>query len=359
MISIDILFDELSPAELDKAYRWLVKVRPPFAAVFAGARFEQAQGYAAGIARNLGIRVILRNSGARGGNPDIATDDGIHTRMTPAEWVDRHCLPLKDTGCIIACDNESQRDDMSIYAHWQARALDLAGEAGIGLAVGKQATGNPAEHQYAQMDALWHGLHKWRALSVYSPHEYHAQTPQLSGGHVNRYMLAWERCKQIGIAPPVTVIGEYGYLCSDGSRLDPEHGFRRDGISGRDAANMDIAYHRDWYARPPLNAAGQAGVTVCAYAFCGNSGKWRDMNVNDDGWLDTIAAYNATLRLPVPTPPIIDPPIPPEPPPAQSRYVTIERAEHIRLMQREKDYAALRGIMDAMIEQYEQHKEGE
>ena len=42
MISIDILFDELSPAELDKAYRWLAKVRPPFAAVFAGARFEQA-----------------------------------------------------------------------------------------------------------------------------------------------------------------------------------------------------------------------------------------------------------------------------------------------------------------------------
>lgn len=325
MISIDILYDELSPSELDKAANWLRRVKPPFAAVFSGSRFEQAAGYAAMLHRDIfETSIILRNSGAKGGNPDIATDDGIHTRMSPQDWYTRHCLPLKDTGCIIACDNESARPDMNVYAAWLAVVMDLAGKDGIRLAVGKTATGNPAEHQYAQMDDLWYTLTKWQGLHVYSPHEYHGQTPQLSGGHINRYTLAWERCKQLGISiMPITVIGEYGYLRSNGGRLDPEWGFRRDRLSGKQAAEMDIGYHRDWYA---VN-----GVTACAYAFCGTNTRWKDLNVNDDGWLDTIAAYNASLPKPTPPPPVITPP---EPPPTGK--ITIPRAE-LAEMKRELD----------------------
>lgn len=310
MIGIDILYDELSPGELEAAAAWVKKNKSPYTGVFAGARWDQAPDYARYLVEGTGTTVILRNINAAGGNPNIAKDDGIHTRMSADEWFQRHCAPYKnrlDTALPkikLMTDNESARPDMNVYADWMARAMDLAGAAGIGIVVGRTATGNPGESQYAQMDSMWRGLAKWKGLHLYSPNEYHAQTAQLSGGHVFRYHAAWERCKQLGITNPVTVIGEYGYLHSSGGRLDPESGWRRNGLSGGVAADMDIGYDRNWYA--PYN------VFLLAYAWCGFNTRWKDLNVNDGGWLDTITAYNATQKWT--TPPVITPPTPPTSP---------------------------------------------
>lgn len=313
MIGIDILYDELSPNELEAAAAWVRKGQLPYTGVFAGARWDQAPDYARYLVQTTGTTVILRNINADGGIPNIPKDDGIHSRMSADEWFQRHCAPYKTrlgtelSKIKLMTDNESVRADMDTYADWMTRAMDLAGAAGIGIVVGRTATGNPSESQYAQMDSMWRGLAKWKGLHLYSPNEYHAQTPQLSGGHVYRYHLAWERCKQLGIPTPVTVIGEYGFLKSSGGRLDPEAGWRRAGLSGAGAAEMDIAYDRAWYA--PYN------VFLLAYAWSGFTTRWKDCNVNDGGWLDTIAAYNDTQKwrdaANIPTPPT--PPIPTSP----------------------------------------------
>lgn len=298
MISLYIIIENNLPdAALDRAANWLAVNKPLYTTVMSGGQIDRAQRFAERILPYT--RVIFRvfpNDGVLK-TFDYNADKYYDARVAPYErW-------LRDHSIIWHVDNESAEDDLTPYADCTARIIRIAVDNHVMTAVGAFATGNPRENQYVQLDPMWRALDEHRDMAIWAPHEYHAQTAALSGGHINRYMLAWARCDQLGIARPITVIGEYGYLHSKDGRLDPEWGFRRDAIAGNVAAGDDMSYHRQWYA--------QNGVTACVYAFGGTSGKWAALNVDDNSYLNTMTAYNATLRLPPQTPPIPDPPTPP------------------------------------------------
>lgn len=319
MLSLYIIIENNLPdSALDIAAKWLEINRPPFTTVMSGGQIDRAMEFAERILP--WTRVIFRVFPNDGILKTYNYDAGAYfgTQVAPYEdWLHAHNI-------IWHVDNESAESDLAPYAKCSAEIIQIAHERHIAVAVGSFATGNPAESQYAQLDPMWKALAQYRE-SIWTPHEYHAQTPPLSGGHINRYMLAWARCHELGITPPITVIGEYGYLHSKDGKLDPEWGFRRDGLTGIKAAEMDISYHHQWYAPD--------GVTACVYAFCGTNGKWKDLNVNDDGYLSKITGYNASLQKPIPTPPVPGtPPVPiPTPPTPPSGKISIPRADLLEL----------------------------
>lgn len=289
MISLYIIIESnLSNEALDRAAAWLAENRPPYTTVMSGGQIDRAMQFAERVLPYT--RVIFRvfpNDGVLK-TFHYKASDYYTARVAPYEkWLRNHSI-------FWHVDNESAEDFLIEYAECTARVISIAVDNHVMTAVGAFATGNPREDQYNQLDPMWKALDEHHDMTIWACHEYHAQTPQLSGGHIYRYHLGWERCKQLKIAEPVTVIGEYGYLHSKDGRLDPEWGFRRDGLTGDLAAAMDTGYHRQWYA--------PNGVTACVYAFGGTTGKWASLNVDDDGYLKAITVYNKTLSPAPPTP---------------------------------------------------------
>lgn len=179
----------------------------------------------------------------------IWPDDGIWLRMTPAEHWRQKAAPIADwlrtQNIKLLADNESVTDDMTPYAAWHAELMHLYAEQGVGLAVGRTATGNPAHHHYEQMDVMWLTLAQYPDLHVYSPNEYYDLGRD--NDLVGRYKRAWARFDYYGRKRPVTTIGEFGLAVN----LDPHNGWQGN-IDERKYAQQVIDYARHMYDGVPL-----------------------------------------------------------------------------------------------------------
>ena len=332
-IGFHFVDNQYTDAQVNAHFGLLNDCKPACINVLGGAQYKEALSFAKRAKQAFPeMRVIFRHYRDGG-------DDGMHTRLSARDWWDKIGKLYIGTGLTILSDNESMAADLRPYAAWQAEIMRYAGDAGVGIAYNRFATHNPSKAQFGQLNAAYIaaadydlGLHTCSPNVYFTPGNYDGL--KYPGYHAEQgYVL--------GLRLSLT-IGEFAILRDI---RDAHHGWHSMTMDGAFYANRLITLAKD--ALP--------GIPVCVYSI----GQWpinADTFSLDKSVIDVIQKYPMPLTLPIPTPPIPDPP---EPPPAQSRYVTIERAEHIRLMQREKDYAALRGIMDAMIEQYEQHKEGE
>ncbi len=280
MLSYHVITDTITNTELDQLLIHLKEYRPPYINIMGGASFEQAQQLVEKLYYELPeIDVILRQW----------PDDGLIKKFNynMESWYDKIIKPyeiwLKQYQPIWLLDNESTEDDLTDYAHASKRAMNLMGNAGLRLAVGRFATGNPKEHQYEQLDAMWLGLKKWNRAHIWSPNEYFDMPTTVSGsGSIARFELGLARCKELGFTPEI-VIGEFG-LAAD---YNPHLGFKGIGLDETKYAKLCLAYDKQWYH--------PKGITVCVFSV----GKWHGFEVSSD-FFSTVQNDKPATTPPLP-----------------------------------------------------------
>lgn len=177
-------------------------------------------------------------------------DDGNWSKRPPAEQYRVFIAPFRDwfvaQNLVVLADNESVQANMAPYANWHVDLMDRAGEAGVRLAVGRTAVGNPDHHHYAQMDPLWIALAASKGRHMYSPNEYF--DVDRDNDLVGRYRRAWARFDALGLPRPLTTIGEFGFA----GGLKAHNGFRKFEIDERQYARRVIGYARSQYQHVPV-----------------------------------------------------------------------------------------------------------
>lgn len=202
-------------------FELLRKTRPAAINILGGAQYAQALAFAVAAKREFpDMRVIFRHYRDGG-------DDGMHTRLTPEAWWSNIGSLYRGLGLTILTDNESMSADLRPYARWQSNAMRLAAGGGVALAVGRFATGNPREDQYAdgQLDEMFDALDAWYPLHIFSPNCYYSTGSSADVRyHLQRPFLGLARCKK----PVTMVIGEFGLA----HNFDPHAGWKTTGMRG-------------------------------------------------------------------------------------------------------------------------------
>lgn len=266
MLSYHVIIDTITDTELDHLLTHLKTYKPPYINIVGGSRFEQAQNVVERFYYELPeIEVILRHW----------PDDGLIKKYNynMEKWYNEVILPhevwLKQYQPIWLLDNESTEHNLTRYAKASADAMDLMGNAGLRLAVGRFATGNPKEHQYSELDAMWLGLKKWNMAHVWSPNEYFDKPNSVSGaGSIARYELGLARCKELGFEPEI-VIGEFGLAVN----YDPQKGYDKIGLDQTQYAEICLEYDEKWYQ--------PKDITACVFSV----GDWHGFGVQKDFFL--------------------------------------------------------------------------
>lgn len=294
-IGYHILHDKMTPEQLSRLLRHLRTVQPAVVNVTGAERYPASLGFVRHVLEACPRTLVFERRVAKPNNQ--GGDEGIWAWDLDG-WYDWRIAPYLDVlshpRVVVVYDNESSMADMRPYAEKMAEAIWRAEVDEVALCVGRFPTGNPGEHQYAQMDAMWYALADSR--SWWGPNEYAGPTPQASAGNLHRYKLGWQRCDALRIARPKTMIGETGVSAQkeDGS-LDSHRGYRITlGWSETRLVNTVLANSRTWHLA--------YGVPVCYYV------PEYDLNQGDD-WAEHIVGetfYKAVeeqvhaLQIPLP-----------------------------------------------------------
>src|SRR5690606_26604589 len=205
-ISYHILVEDISEYELNLIIMHIQRIKPDYITVKGGERFDRAMWFVEQLYNRLpDTKVILRKW----------PDDGILKRFNydTEKWYNAIIKPLENWLLkykpIWLVDNESTSNDLRDYTKCSAEIIELMGQKGLGVAVGRFAAGNPKEDQYSQLDTMWLALKKYWHLSIWSPNEYFEKPNNTGGsGSIFRYYNGWKRCKEKYNFIPKTVIGE-------------------------------------------------------------------------------------------------------------------------------------------------------
>lgn len=291
-------YENLDHPELARLLEHTRRNRPAWINVTADARPDVGMKFVQAARREYaGVNVIFRH---------LPGGDAPWTSLAVADWYRQYVEPLqgwlKEHTVYYLTDNESQNDDMRDYARWMASAVRLSASNDVRLAVGRFATGNPREMFYQNLDDMWTALAQHGG--VWTPNEYFDTTPEASAGHLFRYIQGWKRCDILGIARPVTVIGEFGLAVG----MNPHKGYTSIGMNGATYARMVVDKHDAWYR--------QNRVAVCVFSV----GKWRGFEVDGDYFTELEAIESKRGTGPLSPPPVGIPTTPPDviplPPPA-------------------------------------------
>lgn len=250
MISLHIVVDNAPPEVLDRALLYLKRTKQRYVNIGGGSQLDLARQYVDRVRAEVpGIRIIWR---------DLEPEDtGIHTKMTPAELFALKVAPalgwFKKHELIFMPDNESSGDDEQIkrYVTWNLEVMKLLHQSGLSGAYGRFATGNIVESQYPLLKPLFDAF---KPGDIFSPNEYSNAPGKSSGGHLERYKLAW---KAAGWDLP-TVIGEAGIAVD----YDPGKGYQSIDLSSPAYAQQAID-EEIWYKN--------GAITRCFYIVGGYS----------------------------------------------------------------------------------------
>lgn len=274
---------------------------PSWITVHGAEQYKEALAFAKLVRRDLPeTRVIFRHCINRtepgGAIIDSRDDDtGRHARMTAQSWWDNIGSRYIGSGLTILTDNESGAADLTYYSQWQAKVMELAARDGVSLATGRFSTHNPPAAQWLQLDDMWRALDDHYHLHIFSPNVYFSDT-NFDG--IEHIFGAWQRCADIGVKPPQTVVGEFAYAYN----IDPHKGYRWVKMSGADYVTRLIQRGAPLWG---------AGIAACIYSI----GEWP---INEDTFsLDEDALKALQDRVVSSPPPIIVPP-PPAPPPTEN-----------------------------------------
>lgn len=276
-ISLHIVVDGATPDQLDRAALYLCRINARMVNIAAGAQLDRGMQFVERVRTETpGIGVFWRH----------LEDTGIWTRLDPISWYDSRIAPRLEWAfrnrIIFVTDNESSGNDEEIkrYVEWQIKVMEQLHRAGLNAAVGRFATGNIKENQYALLKPMFDAMIPG---DYFSPNEYHNAPSGSSAGHLNRYKLAWQAA---GRNLPTT-IGEFGMAVN----YQSDKGYLSANISGGMAAEIGIKHFEDWY-KPN-------DVTVFWYCVGGYS--WPNFQINEELYQE-LEAYAAKDAPPMPLP---------------------------------------------------------
>lgn len=284
-ISLHCIVDNATEAQLNRAVLYLRRVQPEAVNIAAGSQLDRGMAFVERVRAEVpGIKVFWRH----------LEDTGIWTKLDPEKWYDSRIAPRLEWAfknrLIVVTDNESSGDDetMKRYVQWQIKVMGKLHQVGLNAAVGRFATGNIKETQYTLLKPMFDEM---TLGDYFSPNEYHNVPSDSSGGHLNRYKLAWQAA---GRNLP-TAIGEFGMSV----HYDPGKGFRSINMSGAYAAQLGIGHFEAWH-KPN-------DVTVFYFTIGGYS--WGSFQLvlpdgSDDSLLSVLEAYAAKEPIEVATKPI-------------------------------------------------------
>lgn len=310
-LSYHILWDKMTPAQRERMLLHLRDIQPEVVNL-STERTADSADYLRDILELCPETLVFERRVARPDNQ--GQDEGIW-QLPLDVWYGWRVTPYLDLfqhpRVVVVYDNESNQDDLTPYAYQMAAAMDRADVDEVALCVGRFSTGNPKEHQYAQLDPMWRKLagsrHWW------GPNEYGGPNPQASAGHLARFLLGWARCDEIGVARPRTMIGETGVLVvkADGT-LDPHKGRKSLGWSEEVTADAVIDHSRMWHFF--------YGVPACYFAPETDARKdktWGDLTVGENFYKRVVERLEDVALAP--QPPFLnnegEEPMPPEPEP--------------------------------------------
>ena len=156
-ISYHVLIDDLDQKHIDELFEHLRRLQPNYINIKGGERFEKAMQFVERASYEIpSTKCIIRKW----------PDDGILKRYNynVDQWWYDIIRPLE--GWLLKykpiwlVDNESMEDNLTDYSNAQAQVMDLMGNKGLPVAVGRFSAGNPRENQYSQLDSMWQGLKK-------------------------------------------------------------------------------------------------------------------------------------------------------------------------------------------------------
>jgi len=274
-IGYHILHDKMTPEQRARLLQHLAKLQPAVVNVAGAENYPASLDYVRLILMTCPNTLVFERRIAK---PDNRGGDEGVWEYDLETWYDWRIRPyrtiLGHPRVVVVYDNESMMDDLTPYANKMVAAAKRADIDGVALGLGRLATGNPGEQQYAQLDPMWRKLAGWRHW--WTPNEYAGPTIQASAGHLFRYEKGWRRCLELKLPLPKTAIGETGVLAqkADGG-LDPYKGRRSLGWSETHLADVVIDHWKAWYRT--------GGVPVSYFAAEAHyDDTWSDMLVGEE-----------------------------------------------------------------------------
>lgn len=262
-LSYHVIVDGLDSNQLDTLLEHLKLLQPAWINITGGSRFTQAMQFVERLRRDCpNINIILRNFKANG-----IEDNGVSSKLTPAQWYNAWVLPIRDWlkqyKPVLMTDNEGVVGGTKLrdYSDWMAAAIKMCAPDGIQLGVGRFPTGTPEFADYQYLESMFRALETYGG--VWTPNEYFGQTAPLSNSMPGRFLNGLMFCDSKGIKRPTVVIGEYGATYAKfGARgeivVDANKGFIWLGWSEDKLFQEGASYFEPWIQ--PHDA------TVCFFA---------------------------------------------------------------------------------------------
>lgn len=232
---------------------------------------------------------VIRAQGIKGYNPSMhvvhrqhnANDHQWHTVTSPLEWFTAHQAHGAG-GVIVQCYNEPLASDLRVV-DFMLGVWKHAREVGVHIVGPNYSVGNPNEKRIeaGDYDALIREVatnpYAWLGLHEYTKGNPEAEYPWLIGRHVYWYA----RAEKLGLKLTRVLITEHGLDMGGG----PEDGWRNQGISGQQYADMLIRARSLSPYRPP----------VAIFGF-GDGFGWSSFNCDDPDFLSTVKAYREPVE---------------------------------------------------------------
>jgi len=207
-------------------------------------------------------------------------------KISPQEWVN-NLWNFANYGIVVQCHNEPVVTEANVdaFVKWNVDMLKRAHTAGMAVAVGGFAVGNPDTRLVSSgaFDAM---LKELKATDALNLHEYFIErptSPEEKGWLCGRLEVWVKRMALLHTACRTIVVGEYGRDVGGGLN----DGWRSQGWSSQDYATRLIQGMREIYA--PL--AQKYSFKIAVNIFCAGRGygdRWKSFNV--EGELDIYKA---------------------------------------------------------------------
>lgn len=294
MISLNIIVDFASPAQLDRALLYLQRTQQKTVVIAGGAQMDRLMQYCERVRAALPDIIIMMR---------ILEDTGIMIKLDPNQWYERYLTPrlawLKAHKIVTVTDNETSGSDdvIRLYVQRSCAVADMLHVNGLNGVFCRFATGNIGDgsqpgqsDQYPLLKPL---LDKMNAGDWIGPNEYSNAPGKSSGGHLERY----KRIEAVAGRPLNMSIGEAGILVDYKSRS----GYTTLPNYTDEQFAAQMLSEEMWYRG--------GSIPRHMYAIGGNS-DWKDTQIRDGAlafWEEYYRKVEAPPVVVTPSPPVITP----------------------------------------------------
>lgn len=263
-----------------------------------------------------------------------STEDFLNTwRALGRDGMSLYCL--NEPGTYYDASKPDEVERINRLVKWTCNVLTDAATENTSLTVLNMGTGHPPldnDQWDMRLDPILRRLSLYRDIHFLGLHEYLPEQDR-----IGRFLAMIRRCQTLGIEPPRVIFTEGGYDSDKGDR----NGYKDRKVPGEIYFDVLTGLIERVY-RPYIDAGIILGYDVFA---CGDSGGWKQYDVEDDrGFWSGWARWS---YKPKPAPVVVQVPEPveePKPAPAPEVPVNVQRGLH---------YAAIASLHRKLAEHYE------